>query len=709
MAKRNTISQSVWYTKSYIFLILCVILSAALYSSVFNNGLHFDDTFWNSHSIILDSKYSEVHTINLQRTVPFMSFAIQYDLHGTNFSWYYIFNVLIHGINAFFVFLLIKTIFRSPMIEDKRYGKYSWQLAIAAGLLFLTHPLMTQAVAYIYQRLASLAALTYLGTLYFYAEARLGGNRNRNLLFAALFFLIGLFTKENVYTLPIMIVLFEVFFVSGLSYIKTKRFYILISIVTAMFALAVYSMGPKIFSFTLPYYDGTTLTPMNYLMTQFSVLIEYIRMLFLPINQNLDYEYTLAKSILGLREIITLLLNVLIIFAGIKLFKKYKLLSFAIFWFYLTLSVESSIIPIKDVINEHRLYLPMFGFVLFVLSASLSLIKRNISPIYLIVGLLVVVYSGMTINRLSVWENEYTLWNDVVTKSPNKSRGYLNRGTESNRMGNHREAYADILKAEELDSSNPLLYLNKATILFALKDYQGALESINKYLRKERRSVIGIQTRAHINFALGDYQSSIKDYSEFIDLKNSRNIKAQTYINRGISYAKSNKIKKAIKDIDKAIELGESGFELYQRLGDELFRSQDYSKAVKIYNIALRYNDRSHDTYNNIGTSYFFLKNYDKATEYYAKAIELKPDFDKAYINLGMVLNADGRFNEAIEVFDRLLEKKPDHPQSLFYKANAYRGLNMEEKAVEILQYAINKYPKFDQAKSLLDTLSNYR
>jgi hypothetical protein len=103
----------------------------------------------------------------------------------------------------------------------------------------------------------------------------------------------------------------------------------------------------------------------EYLFTPFSVILTNIRLFFLPINQNLDYDYQLSTGFFQLKTFLSFSLLLGILATGVLLFKKYHLTSFGILWFFLTISVESSIIPIsRNVIFEHRTYLPSFGFFL---------------------------------------------------------------------------------------------------------------------------------------------------------------------------------------------------------------------------------------------------------------------------------------------------------------------------------------------------------
>ena len=112
---------------------------------------------------------------------------------------------------------------------------------------------------------------------------------------------------------------------------------------------------------------------MDYFLTEFSVIVVYLRLLVLPIDQNLDYDYPVYHSLLEPKVFVSFLfLSAIISLAFYLLFVSerstrrnlFKLTGFGLLWFFLTLSIESSIIPIEDVILEHRLYLPSIGFLM---------------------------------------------------------------------------------------------------------------------------------------------------------------------------------------------------------------------------------------------------------------------------------------------------------------------------------------------------------
>jgi hypothetical protein len=113
------------------------------------------------------------------------------------------------------------------------------------------------------------------------------------------------------------------------------------------------------------------ITPWSYLLTSFNVIWTYIRLLILPLNQNLDYDYQWSQTLFEFPTILSLTGHLIVVAACIWLYrkKKWTLIPFGAAWFYITLSPTQSFVPIKDIIFEHRVYLPSIGFFIAFIAA----------------------------------------------------------------------------------------------------------------------------------------------------------------------------------------------------------------------------------------------------------------------------------------------------------------------------------------------------
>jgi len=290
-------------------LLLLTFLATIIYSNTFSVPFHFDDT----PNILENPQIKDLKNFldfSGNRYVGYLSFALNYHFGGLHVFGYHLVNLLIHIINGFLVYFLVLLLFKTsrrqktladPNIlsttHDSQIAAAPW-IALAAALLFVAHPIQTQAVTYIVQRFASLVTLFYLFTVVCYLKWRLASpeTRSRFLWYwmALLFTVLAMKTKENSFTLPFMILLVEVVFFRSFT---RRRWVALIPFLLTLLIIPV-SRGDALGEAEGFARDTTAISRSDYLFTQFRVIVTYIRLLFLPIRQNLDYDYPIYHSLL---------------------------------------------------------------------------------------------------------------------------------------------------------------------------------------------------------------------------------------------------------------------------------------------------------------------------------------------------------------------------------------------------------------------------
>ena len=344
--KKKTFSKNSWivfFSRVFPPLLICA-LGLIVYSNSFDCSFQFDDAYNITenqaiHDISDLKAIWDFYFINT-RFVGLLSFALNYHFHGLDVFGYHLINLLIHIGASIFVWWLTILILSTPIMQNEEISKHKRLIATGCGLIFVCHPVQTQAVTYIVQRLASMATLFYLASLCFYMKARLTKKKYISLLCfvsSALSALLGMFTKEIVFTLPFSIVLFEFsFFHTGKlkEIIKNKKT-LLYFVIPLLFALVI----PAALSFDLnkvfyivpsQRYLDPPITSMIYLMTQFRVIVTYIRLLFLPINQNLDYDFPVSQSFFEPTTFVSFLFLISILFIAIRIFPNKKFMSVGI-------------------------------------------------------------------------------------------------------------------------------------------------------------------------------------------------------------------------------------------------------------------------------------------------------------------------------------------------------------------------------------------
>jgi Flp pilus assembly protein TadD len=487
------------------------------------------------------------------RFVCYLTFALNYHFGGLNITGFHVTNLLIHLIASLLVYALLRLTFRTPYFLGETEGSGSGSPGLAdplpsafslqpsafiplfAALLFVVHPIQTQAVTYVVQRMTALATMFYLLSVMLYVKARLrielkvrcqrSGEKIHNTteekhssLFTpdfSLFFyyagsvlaaVLAMKTKEIAFTLPFAIVLYEAFFFRGDW--KKRLLYLLPLLATLpIIPLAIIEIGGPAGDILADTGEqlrvGHGISRLEYLLTQFRVIVTYLRLLILPINQNLDYDYPVYTTFFSPQVFLSFLLLTAIVTLAVYLFiasrpnpqKSHKvakpglrLIAFGIFWFFLTVSVESSLIPIRDVIMEHRLYLPGFGAAAAFAVAFFLLVDKLARPsngklLLVSAASLLLVLGFATYQRNHVWGDAIRLWQDVAIKSPNKGRPLNNLGVALEDAGRRPEAFKAMSKAIEVDPNYYKSYYNLAD-LYLVSDQPGtALQLLQTAIR----------------------------------------------------------------------------------------------------------------------------------------------------------------------------------------------------------------------------------
>jgi tetratricopeptide (TPR) repeat protein len=209
----------------------------------------------------------------------------------------------------------------------------------------------------------------------------------------------------------------------------------------------------------------------DYFYTQFRVIVTYLRLLFLPVNQNFFYDYPVYHSFFDMPVLLSFVFLAALFGLGVYLITKQvkevpqpqpviRLMGFGILWFFITLSVESSVIPLWMLINEYRMYLPSAGIIITV-ATGVSLLDNRVrgKAVFLLLAI-VVVLSIATHLRNEVWQDNVKLWEDTAQKSPGKTTVHNNLGNSYAALNMTDKAIEQYLIAIKLDPYNAEAYYN---------------------------------------------------------------------------------------------------------------------------------------------------------------------------------------------------------------------------------------------------------
>jgi tetratricopeptide (TPR) repeat protein len=410
------------------------------------------------------------------RAVAYFSFALNGSLHGLSVAGYHILNLAIHVGAALCLAFLTAFVCRRAEPADPALRKGGAAAGLVAGLLLVAHPLETQAVTYVVQRLASLAALLYLGAALAYGHAAVAerpGRRAGLYALALAFAALALFTKESAVTLPFALLALDLAVLPGAARQRAVRL-APFAVLTAAYLAAFVSPGHAIAIAGAEYREAAPAGGLPawaaYLIGQPRVVLGYLRLLVLPVGQNVDHDPPAPASPLEAGVLLpALALAALLGGPAILAWRARRrsalarIVLLALALFVAGLAVESSVVPLADAMVEHRMYLPSAGLFLAA-GAGAAWVLARLSPRgrgYAVAAgaAVLVALLAATFARNAVWRDRMTLWSDALAKSPGKSRPYVYVAQNMLERGDVRGATALLERAAALRSPAPHVFL----------------------------------------------------------------------------------------------------------------------------------------------------------------------------------------------------------------------------------------------------------
>ncbi len=598
-----------------VFILLaCVIV--LVYSNTFNASWHLDDQpnilnndylHLNSLSFadLINTLYTNVNkpgelNDKMYRPVACFTFALNWYFGKDNVFGYHVVNIAVHIFTAFFIYLFLIQLFKTPNTKFAENINPVY-VCVLASLLWATNPIQTQAVSYIVQRMAQLAAFFYILGMWAYIKARLCNGFLQKMLFATLAilsYILAIYSKSNAVMLPLSIVLTETIFFQSVYKKETKLALVL---TVSLILGAIFLFGTFFFLKGNPFsvltsYDHRTFTLVERLLAEPRVVMFHLSQIFFPLagRFSIAHDITLSSSVFTPWTTLPSILAIAFMI-GFSFYhsQKFPLLSFAVLFFFLNHIIESSIIGL-EIIFEHRNYLPSFFLFLplsfWICKLGSTYYRTNKIAFTSVLCFSLLLISFFSINaylRNNVWKNDFTLWSDAITKAPNNAR-------VSNILA-IKLAWGD-------NSTHPKRYD------MALQLFESSLEQ--HFPSKEIKADI--------------YNNMANIYFEF----KGNNPKAIHFYEEAIKTAPEKL--KIRKDFAKAL-IAMKNFDYAHEQIDFLIKKNE--------NIALYHNLKGHIL--------LWEKDYTTALNHFKKAYELKPGEPSVLLNTCVALSLSGYYQRA--------------------------------------------------------------
>lgn len=625
--------------KNWVVIILFAIALFVAYSNSFKVPFQFDD----EAQIVYNVKNQNLSTFSTltywlnpnYRPLATFSLALNYTLGGENVRGYHAFNFLIHLFSAFFLFLFLK------LIVSKKNSQLKF-LPLVVSLFFLLHPVQTQSVTYIVQRMTSMAGMFTLMAVYAYAASRfeflLNGRKVKSALLMALTIIasvLALLSKQTAAIIPILIVLVELFFVRNKNGQRCTKWTMIITAGTILFYVFAISV------FGLPS-ETNEISRLTYLATQMTVIPRYFKIMLVPVGLYIDHGILPVVNLIDIRVIGgALLIFGLLVLAFVQR-RVMPLFSFGIFWIFITLLVESSVIPIRDMMFDHRVYLPLVGFSLALWSCIFHFFAKKRSVVFVMATSVILLLGTATYFRNNTWRDRTGIWDDVTERYPGHFRGWLSVGRSLAAAGstNYQKIIDSYEKALQIDSGYEPLWNDLATNYMKAGEPEKAIECFKK-------------------------------------LENSNDIEYKTMSARaqGIYFLSKNNYTLAHEYLLKTLNLAPTDSTALHGMTTLNIKRKNWDKALAYSQQFLNNSPNNTQLLFNAGYSAFYMKNFKLAESYFNQLISLEPENIKGIVMQANTLNNLGEFSKSIMFFEKAYQLTNDQQ----YK-----------NAIEIVKRSIN-------------------
>lgn len=569
------------------------------------------------------------------RPLSIATFAIEKSLWGNTPALSHFINALLYGLLCLLVYQTLQQI-----ILYFNLMEYAIPVAFFSTILFAVHPVHTEVVANIKGRDELLAVLFGLLAILNFLKY-IGNGKIQYAVLSGICLFLGLLSKENALTfLAIAVLIFILKFNQSL-----KLRYSLSLLILSGFAGLYFIIRWKVVgSFAGDAVNELMNNPFLHaaenqkIPTILYTLIVYLKLLVYPHPLTYDYYpyHIELQSWTNLPVILSLVFYILFLIVFFYYFRRNKLIAFGTAFFLITLlPVSNLLVNIGAFMNERFLFLPSVGFALVAGYLLYLLINRDTKQkkttiIELVFLLVILLFSGMTVDRNRDWKNNFTLFTHDVKISKNSAKGNCTAGGALLERGQKEKN--EKAKREYLENS--IEYLNTALEIYP--DYVDALLLLGN---------------AHYNYN--------KNYNKVLDSYQKIFVLAPKY--------------------DLA----------FSNLNIMLASEKEPGPRKTGYHLILKYRPNDFDANYQLGSTYGkMLNRFDSAQMYLSKAIQIQPENKVANRDMGVACALTGNYQKSLSYFEKVLKLDPSDPANYINLGITYQNLGNNEKAAELFREA---------------------
>ena len=568
--------------------------------------------------------------------ITVVSYALEYRIFGLDPFYYHLTNLMIHALNTMLVFLLVSALIKDGL-KINANGKEALFIAGFTAFLFGIHPMHVEAVAWVSGRKELLYSAFLLSALLAYMKyirqlRSSSGLGKRYYMYMCLFFILACLSKATAVVFPVLLLAFDYFLGRKINRDTIPEKLPLFALSILFGVIAIFAQQ----SFDA-FHQISTYSFIERILFSSYGLFSYLANLIYPVSLSCFYPYPEKSG--GLYPLLVYFSPVIIGVLGFSLWKYFrhnKTVVFGSLFFIICIALVVQLIPFGESLTADRYsYLPYIGL-FFVMGRGFSNVlfgrKEIHSPIKLVIvvslSAMLIAFPALSWKRTQIWQDGFTLWNDVIENYKNVWEAYNNRGLTYMYLNQLPQAIGDFNKAINLRPKMTSLYYNRAYAFFKSGNMAQAISDCNYAISVEPDKALGYANRGGFYFDSQNNELALKDFNMALSIDPELEL---TYLNRGKLYSTTGEWIKAIADFDRVIELNPYNIEAHDNRGFNYINQKNYIAAIDEYTSIINIDASYSPAYYNRAVAYYRVNDFESALKDIQKARELGFMIDRKF------------------------------------------------------------------------------
>ncbi len=198
-------------------------------------------------------------------------------------------------------------------------------------------------------------------------------------------------------------------------------------------------------------------------------------------------------------------------------------------------------------------------------------------------------------------------------------------------------------------------FYNQAMLKVKSKNYEEALEYLNKCIADKPYDKELLQLRGNTLVELDRYRKAVNDYQTVLELDQTD---PAVYYNLGAAYAKLGKSDEAVNAFNEAITLKPNYTLAIQARGASKTMMNEYKAAIEDYNLVLDQNAFFAPAIRGRGIAKSLLSRYDEAISDFSSVIDIQPNDGLAYYYRGLAYCSNNEMYKGCSDLDKAYQLK---------------------------------------------------